>query len=176
MKNINQITFCAIISALNVVLMFLGSVFCHANLLISACCGYLNAITAHEIKFSRAICSHFIIIVLASLFVARKSILIEFCVFSGIYPILETKFSPIKNYMFKILIKTSIFLTCSLFIIGFNAFLIGLYNIPTKNTSHIFLVSYFLTIIWCFCFDYFLQDFKTIYISKIRPKIVMHLR
>lgn len=172
MKTVNEVTFCALISALSVALMFLGSIFCYASLLVAACCGYLNLIVANETKLSRAFCCYFIVLFLASLFVARKSILIDYAIFSGIYPIIEVHISKIENLIFKLMFKFSVFLICSFSMISFNLFLMGLNNMPLKKVK---AVGYAAMLAWCFCFDYFLQDVKKIYIMRIRPKLLKQL-
>lgn len=171
-KDIKQITFCGLISALSVALMFLSTIFCYSSLIGAACCGYLNLIVAKETKISRAFCSYFIVITLASLFVARKSILINYAIFNGIYPIVETKISNIKNISLRFVFKCLIFSLCSLIIINFNLFILGLNNMPTKQVQILGYVSMFA---WCFCFDFFLQDVKNLYITKIRPQILKQL-
>lgn len=169
MKDINQITFCALMSALTVALMFVGSIFCYTAPLVAACCGYMNSIIANEVKFSRAIYSYFIVFFLANLFVARKAILIDYFIFSGIYPVIETKIVKIKNLLLKLFCKFIIFFICSVSIINFNLFLLSVSNMPIQQIK---LMGYVAMIAWCFCFDYFLQDAKKMYRFKVKPRFV----
>lgn len=169
-KNIHQIAFCAIMSALSVALMFLGSLFFYSTMLIAFFCGFLSAIVAIETSSSKAFCAYFVVVFLALFFVARKTMVIHYALFGGFYPILELKIKKIKSYILQFMLKLTIMCICSFIIMALTLFIAGLSNIQENNLK---LTSYLLFVISCFCYDYFLQEFKAFYINKIKNKFIL---
>ena len=171
MKNINQIAFSAIVSALSIVLMFLGSLISYSTMLIAFCCGFFSAIVVMETTMSRAYCSYFIVVVLAMFFIARKTMVLNYALFGGFYPILEYKISKIKSFILKAVIKTLTFCICSFAIIKLTLFIAGLDN--STLAAGLNLKFYFLTsVIACFCYDFFCKNLRAFTLTKLKLNLL----
>lgn len=184
MKEINQIAFCAMMSSLSVAIMFVGSIFCYSTLLVAAGGGFVAAIVARETSFSNSIIFYFVVVVLTNLFVPRKGILIDYLLFVGIYPILEFKICKIKNSIIRFGFKIIIFTISAILMLGLGLLISGINDIKLKNFSifgvinipieNVKLIGLCVLIIWCFCYDFFLQEFKSFYEKQLKSRIFKH--
>ena len=167
-----NISFCAVLSALCVVLMMLCRVISITDYAISALCGIVIGIIVVECGKKWAIAAYAVISLLG-LLLGSNECAITFVIFLGYYPIIKASIEKVKNRGVQYLLKFLVFNTS---IVLFYAVLAKLFLMPQisdfgKFGKYSVVLFLLLGNITFYLYDIVLVKAANLYILKIHPKI-----
>ncbi len=160
------LAFCAVLSALGVIILYLGSIIEVLDLSMAAISSLLCAITVIEIGGAYPYLVYVVTSVLSLLLLPQKFGAIIYALIAGYYPILKIKLDSINmNRIFKIIIKLAVLNAA----MGISAFLSAWFLTGGTAISKTYYLSLFavgnLTFI---VFDYALTMLFRLYFLKYR--------
>ena len=110
MKDVRNLAYCGVFSALGVVIMFFGGVFSFLSYSISGICGSFLVIVIVEMGKSKAFFIYIVTSVLALVFVSEKSVVFSYIFLLGYYPILKVYIEKLRLVVYRYILKISVFL------------------------------------------------------------------
>ncbi len=170
MKNAKASAFAGVISALSVVLLFLGAVSVSLSYVLPIATGLLMILLLESVSVKSAMLTYFSTSFLAFILLGGKESVLFYIMFFGYYPILRIKLSKIKPKPIRLLIKLVIF---NIAMAGIQLILIYVFGIPFDNMfGKIGIALFFVALNVIFIlYDYTFDLLVLIYNSKLKSKI-----
>lgn len=170
MKNAKASAFAGVISALSVVLLFLGAVSVSLSYVLPIATGLLMILLLESVSVKSAVLTYFSTSFLAFILLGGKESVLFYIMFFGYYPILRIKLSKIKPKLIRLLIKLVIF---NIAMAGIQLILIYVFGIPFDNMfGKIGIALFFVALNVIFIlYDYTFDLLVLIYNSKLKSKI-----
>lgn len=174
MKDVRNLAYCGVFSALGVVIMFFGGVFSFLSYSISGICGSFLVIVIVEMGKSKAFFIYIVTSVLALVFVSEKSVVFSYIFLLGYYPILKVYIEKLRLVVYRYILKISVFLISlclymGIFVVFFEVDLLG------KYSGWIWILGGLVFLIACLIYDFFLTIFVIYYVDKLKPKLFKYI-
>ena len=172
LKNSLKLTYCGVITAISVVIMFFTSLIPIGLYVLPAIAGYIITSVKKEINFKWAFLTYIAVSIVSLMLVAEKESVLMFIFFFGYYPILKFKIDEYKSKVIKIILK---FLCFNISVIFVYFIAIQVLNISENEFEilgvYIPGIFLFLGNIIFFAYDYSLVGAGFYYDKKIHPYI-----
>lgn len=170
MKNAKLAAYSGVVSALSVILLFIGSISFSLGYVMPIVSGLLMIFLIESVSYKSAFISYISTCVLSLLLLNDKETALFYVLFFGYYPILRTYLCKIKPIIVRIILKLIIF---NISMLSVQLFLIYLFNIPFDNTYGkigIILFALALNLIFIM-YDITYDKLIIIYDRKIKQKL-----
>ncbi len=165
-NSIKKITLCSILSALAVVLIFLGSAVEMLDITVASVCSLIVYISMIECGKKYSFLVYWVASVLAFIFTSTTTTTLYFIAFFGYYPILKYYLRKLPKPLKKTICAVIFNVIMALLMLIFKA-VFGLKGEP----YYIYILLLLAENLFFFCFDYLLDVFYFIYLRFIRSKI-----
>ena len=142
MNKTRTIAFCAVVSALSLVLMLITGFMPIGTYAFPCIAGALLSVVVIESGYVFAFTTYFVVALMSALFVADKEAALYYIAFLGLYPILKGIFEKIKNKLFQYILKFILFNVCII-----SAFFISITLLSVPKESFVLFGFY---IPWAF--------------------------
>lgn len=174
MKDVRDLVYCGVFSALSVAIMFLGGAFSLLSYSISGICGSFLVIVIVEMGRAKAFFIYIVTSVISLIFVSEKSIVFSYIFLLGYYPILKIYIEKLRLVVYRYILKISVFLLSlcfymGIFIVFFEVDLFG------KYSSWIWVLGGLIFLVACLMYDFFLVIFENYYVNKLKPKLFKYI-
>lgn len=169
MKRSRQIAVSAILSALGVLLLYLGSVFEILDLTTAAAASFITAFAVIEIGGTSAWLIYAVTGVLALILLPNKFIAVFYVLFAGFYPIMKEKFERL-HYVVSWILKLSLFNTSLLFVVLVSKTLLHLPEDELGFTIPVFALGNGAFLLY----DIAMSKIITVYLVRLRSRL--HLK
>ena len=160
MKKTSRLAFCAMSCAISLSILFFASFFSILSIATAQICGLVVflIILMYGVKYGAYV---YLIVVISSMFIIpnKEAVFLYICFF-GIYPTIYYKLNNIKNKIFKMFVKLSIF-SIFAFIINYIFFYFLSFYENIKN--YIFFIYSFCFFIIFFIYDICIARFTIYY-------------
>ncbi len=165
-KKTKAITLCAIISALEFVMLYVGSVTDVLDLSFCALATFASAIAVIEVGRAAPWVIYAVTSVLSVLLLPNKFIAFVYVLFAGFYPMLKAIFERF-HYIVTWLLKLSTFNTALLLVIVICRYLLHIEEMPLAFEALTLLLANVAFVLYDICFTKLI----TLYIIKLRKRL-----
>lgn len=165
MKSINKIAFCSVVSALGIVLLYIGSFFGTIDVATAVIVSLIVMITVAELGVPRGIAVYIIISVLSFVLVPNKTALMLFVFLFGLYPIIkiafETRYGVVMSFVAKyiylnVMMTAFVLVNCFFFV---------------KLPALIVVIAYVVSNLALPVYDVVIARLSFFYYDRIRSKL-----
>ena len=174
MGDIKQITYCGLISALSVAIMFLGGAVCFLDYSVSGLCGAFLIVVVLEIGKTRAFFVYLTVSALSLILISEKNTVLTYILIFGYYPMLKSNIEKLNSKILEFFLKLFIFFISNLLYFALGALIFGL-DFLMESGFLMLILSFLTSILTSQVYDIFLSCFAKHYIKVLRPKIFKHI-
>lgn len=174
MKDVRNLAYCGVFSALGVAIMFLGGAFSLLSYSISGICGSFLVIVILEMGKAKAFFIYIVTSVLSLIFVSEKSIVFSYIFLLGYYPILKIYIEKLRLVVYRYILKMSVFVISLCSYVGLSIAFLGV-DLFGKYSSWIVILGGLVFLIACLTYDLFLSIFANYYINRLKPKLFKYI-
>ena len=174
MEDIKKTTYCGLICALSVAIMFIGGTLTLLDYSISGLCGAFLVIVIHEFGKTRAFFVYLVVAILSLLIVSEKNIALTYILIFGYYPILKSLIEKLNRKILEFLLKLTIFFISNLLYFALTALAFGLAYL-LESGFLILILNFLASILTSLVYDLFLSSCAKYYIKTLKPKIFKYI-
>lgn len=171
MKNSLKIAFCGIVSALSVVMMFMGGIIVLLAYIMPMLCGVLILMVKKTFGTSAAWITYVSTSVLSFILVSDRECMLMYVMFFGFYPIIKSGLEKIRSRLLSNILKLLIF---NALMAAAQLVLIYVFMIPFDDgESNVLLLVLFIVLLNLLFVTYnlLLNKFFIIYQKKLEPRL-----
>ena len=174
MGDVKKITYCGLISALSVAIMFIGGAVSFLDYSVSGLCGAFLVVVVLEIGKNRAFFVYLTVSALSLILISEKNIALTYILIFGYYPMLKSSIEKLNARILEFFLKLSIFLISNLLYFSLSALIFGL-DFLMESGFLMLVLSFLTSILTSQVYDIFLSCFAAHYIKVLRPKLFKHI-
>lgn len=175
MKNSRIIAFAGVLSALSVLLLFLGSVIWVLGYVMPIVVSILMIVLVQSVSKKSALLTHISTSVLSIILLNEKETALLYALFFGYYPIIKDKIEAISSKIFKLIAKLLIF---NISIALVEILCVYVFGIPFDDMFGkwgILLFAFLMNFIFVF-YDKLYDSMTKLYNYKIKKRIEKYIK
>ena len=174
MGDVKKITYCGLISALSVAIMFIGGIVSFLDYSVSGLCGAFLIVVVLEIGRARAFLVYLTVSALSLILISEKNIALTYILIFGYYPILKSLIEKLNRKILEFLLKLTIFFISNLLYFALTALAFGLAYL-LESGFLMLILNFLASILTSLVYDLFLSSCEKYYIKTLKPKIFKYI-